>query len=145
MPQLTSPTIASGWLSRSVRPSIAVGQVAVVRPWTLADAPAVKDAFDDPEIQRWHVRAADSVDEVREWITAWQQGWCDESRLNWALADRDGGVVLGCVSLKGIDRRNGTAGVAYWMMPAARGRGLCSQAVVVLCACAFREVSTSAV
>lgn len=141
MPLLTSPTIVTGSLSRSVQPSIAVGQVAVLRPWKVGDAPAVKDAFADPEIQRWHVRAADTLDEVRGWITAWQQGWSDESQLNWALADTDSDALLGRVSLKGVDHRDGTAGVAYWMMPAARGRGLCSQAVAALCAWAFHEAS----
>ncbi|WP_344255540.1 GNAT family protein, partial [Mycolicibacterium llatzerense] len=37
------------------------------------------------------------------------------------------------------DRGDGLAGVAYWMLPAARGRGLCTTAVKVVCRWAFEE------
>jgi ribosomal-protein-alanine N-acetyltransferase len=140
MPRLMSPAIVSGSLSGLDQPSILVDGQAVLRPWRIADAAAVWEAFRDPDIQRWHVRAADSVDEVREWIAGWQRGWAAESQLNWVLADRTNDAVLGRVSLKDVDHRDGCADLAYWMMPAARGRGLCPQAVMVLCRWAFDEV-----
>ena len=46
---------------------------------------------------------------------------------------------MGRVSLKGVDLHDGSAGVAYWMVRAWRGRGLCSKAVVALCEWAFAE------
>ena len=116
-----------------------VSREAILRPWNVTDAPTVVEAFTDLEIQRWHVRAADTVDEVCELIRAWQRGWAEESQLNWALAGRDSDAVLGRVSLKGVDHRDGSAGVAYWMMPAVRGRGLCTHAVMAVCEWAFRE------
>jgi RimJ/RimL family protein N-acetyltransferase len=109
----------------------------VLRPWGLVDAGAVMQAFGDPDIQRWHVRRAESVDEAAEWIIAWQRGWAEESQLNWALADRRTGTLLGRASLKGVDLRDGSAGLAYWMVPAARGQGLCTQAMLTLCRWAF--------
>jgi len=43
--------------------------VRVDRPCFLTDNDAaVVEAFGDLEIQRWHVRRADSVDEARQWI-----------------------------------------------------------------------------
>jgi ribosomal-protein-alanine N-acetyltransferase len=97
------------------------------------------DAFDDPEIQRWHLRRANSVDEARQWITGWKAGWAKEAELNWALVDRAKDSLMGRVSLKGVDLHDGSAGVAYWMVPAWRGRGICSQAVLALCQWAFNE------
>jgi ribosomal-protein-alanine N-acetyltransferase len=79
----------------------------------LTDAPAVVEAFRDPEIQRWHVRRADSVSEAREWIVAWQRGWSDESQFHWALVDQATDTLLGRVALKGVDLYDGTAGLAY--------------------------------
>jgi len=137
MPLLTSPTIAPGSLSQSEHPSIPVGQGAVLRPWKLTDAPAVMQAFADPDIQRWHVRVVDTLEEAREWISVRQSGWTEESQLNWALADIESDELLGRVSIKVLDHGDGLAGAAYWMLPSARGRGLCTSAVTVVCRWAF--------
>jgi RimJ/RimL family protein N-acetyltransferase len=139
VPSLISPAMAAGSLCRSPQPSVPMGTTAVLRPWQLSDAEAVVEAFDDPEIQRWHVRRFDSVDEARQWITGWKAGWTQEAELNWALVDRASDSLMGRVSLKGVDLHDGSAGVAYWMVPAWRGGGLCSQAVLALCQWAFNE------
>ncbi|MUL84788.1 MULTISPECIES: GNAT family N-acetyltransferase [unclassified Mycolicibacterium] len=139
MPSLIPPAISAGSLCRSPHPSLPVGAIALLRPWRLSDADAVVDAFRDPEIQRWHVRRADSGDEARQWINDWKAGWADEAQLNWALVDHAGDSLMGRVSLKSVDMHDGSAGVAYWMAPAWRGRGLCSQAVTALCQWAFHE------
>lgn len=137
VPRLIVPAMASGLFSRSDQPEIPVGPDVVLRPWRLDDAAAVMEAFADPEIQHWHVRSADSVDEAGEWITARQRGWVAEAELNWAVAEQRTGTLLGRMSLKGVDLCDGSAGLAYWMVPAARGRGLCTQAAQVLCRWAF--------
>jgi [ribosomal protein S5]-alanine N-acetyltransferase len=139
VPSLIPPAMAAGSLCRSPQPSVLMGTTAVLRPWQLSDAEAVVEAFDDPEIQRWHARRFDSVDEARQWITGWKAGWAEEAELNWALVDRASDSLMGRVSLKGVDLHDGSAGVAYWMVPAWRGRGLCSQAVLTLCQWAFNE------
>lgn len=110
MPRLTAAAIASGTLAGSEQPFITVGSGALLRPWKLTDAEAVVQAFTDPDIQRWHVRSAESEDEVRGWITTWQSGWAAETEANWALADSRTDKLLGRMSLKGIDLHDGTAG-----------------------------------
>lgn len=136
MPLLVSPAIASGSLRASPQPSIDVGEVAVLRPWLPSDAPAVFEAFQDPAIQRWHVRRADSVDEAGEWVEKWRGGWATEDEAQWAIADHEG-ALLGRIALKDVDLREGSADVAYWMVPAARGRGLCTSSVIALCQWSF--------
>jgi [ribosomal protein S5]-alanine N-acetyltransferase len=137
MPTLIAPVMDSGMFSQAGQPSIAVGSVATLRPWESTDAEAVAHAFADPEIQRWHVRRADSVGEARQWIDEWRAGWADGTELNWALADRASNALMGRMSLKGVDLRNGSAGLSYWMVPASRRRGLCVQASITLCQWAF--------
>lgn len=139
VPSLIPPAMAAGSLCRSPQPSVSVGTAAVLRPWQLSDAEGVVEAFADPEIQRWHVRRFDSVDEARLSINGWKAGWASETELNWALVDRTSDSLLGRVSLKGLDLHDGSGGVAYWMVPGSRGRGLCSKAVIALCQWAFDE------
>ncbi|UNB52918.1 GNAT family N-acetyltransferase [Mycolicibacterium sp. YH-1] len=139
MPRLIAPAMASGLFSGSDHPELSVGPDVVLRAWRTADSAAVLEAFADPEIQRWHVRRADSVEEAAEWIAARQRGWAAETELNWALAEQRTGMLLGRMTLGGVDLCDGSAGLAYWMVPAARGRGLCTQAAQVLCRWAFDD------
>lgn len=85
MPRLVVPAMAPGLFSGADHPEISVGSAMVLRPWRLDDAGAVMEAFADPDIQRWHVRRADSVEEAAEWITARQRGWAAETELSWAV------------------------------------------------------------
>lgn len=55
-----------------------------------------------------------------EWITAWQRGWAAETELNWAVAAQRSGMLLGRMSLKGVKFHDGSAGLSYWMVTAAR-------------------------
>jgi RimJ/RimL family protein N-acetyltransferase len=139
VPRLIAPAMASGLFSGSDHPEIGVGKDVVLRPWRLDDAAAVMEAFADPEIQRWHVRRADSVEEAVEWITARQRGWAAETELSWAVAEKQTGTLLGRMTLGKVDLHGGSAGLAYWMVSAARGRGLCTRAAQVLCRWAFDD------
>jgi RimJ/RimL family protein N-acetyltransferase len=139
VPRLIAPAMASGLFSGSDHPELSVGQGVVLRPWRLDDAAAVMEAFADPDIQCWHVRRADSLEEAAEWITARQRGWAAETELSWAVAEEQTGALLGRMTLGKVDLDGGSAGLAYWMVPAARGRGLCTQAAQVLCRWAFDD------
>ncbi|WP_306789612.1 GNAT family N-acetyltransferase [Mycolicibacterium aubagnense] len=139
VPTLIPPAISAGHLSRSPHPSLSVASVALLRPWRPSDANAVVDAFSDPEIQRWHVRRADSADEARRWINEWNAGWTAEAQLNWAVVDLTSDALMGRVSLKCLDLHDGSAEAAYWMVPTWRGRGLCTRALTTLCQWAFRD------
>jgi hypothetical protein len=118
MPDLIAPAVASGSIARSDQPWIPVTPDVVLRPWELVDAESVMQTFRDPDIQRWHVRCADSADEAAEWIIAWQRGWAEESQLNWALADRRTGTLLGRASLKCVNLQTGRPGwLTGWPRP----------------------------
>lgn len=132
MPSLVPPAMTAGSLAASGQPTLPVGGGALLRPWLIGDAEAVMDAFRDPAIQRWHVRRADCVDEARGWIQRWRSTWGDETEGHWAVAGADTGTLLGRLSLKGWNLTDGSAEVAYWTVPAARGGGVCSRAVTAL-------------
>lgn len=139
MPSLVAPTIPAGALAATDQPTLPVAADALLRPWLLTDAAAVQEAFRDPAIQRWHVRRADSVAEAQAWIEAWQSEWPSETGAHWALVEAKSDTLLGRVALKSFALHDGTAEVAYWTVPSARGRGLCPRAVTALTQWALYE------
>ncbi|GGS97347.1 GNAT family N-acetyltransferase [Streptomyces griseoviridis] len=140
MPYLTRPVLAAGTLCRTVQPTLATGDGLSLRPWREEDAPAVFDAFQDPVMRQWHLRAADSVDEVRGWIAEWQRGWAGERNAQWAVVDAAGGRLLGRVALREIVLADGVAEVAYWTVAAARRQRVAARAATALARWALDEV-----
>ncbi|MFB7086281.1 GNAT family N-acetyltransferase [Streptomyces sp. NPDC056296] len=140
MPHLTRPVLPAGSLSRTPQPTFPTGDGLVLRPWRTEDAPAVHAAFQDPVMHQWHIRAADSEEEVRGWITEWQQGWADERNVQWAVADEGDDRLLGRVALREVMLGDGVAEVAYWTTAAARGRGVAARATNALARWALDEI-----
>lgn len=128
MPALVAPLMPVGCLAASAQPSLPVEGELRLRPWQLKDAAAVVKAFQDPAIQRWHLRRADSEEEAREWIAQWQRGWQGETGVHWAVVDEHD-TLLGRVSLSSLILMGGQAEISYWTVPSARGTGVCSRAV----------------
>lgn len=139
MPSLVTPAMSDGDLACLDQPAFPVAGGVLLRPWLLTDAAAVMEAFQDPAIQRWHVRRADSVDEAQEWIEGWQRSWGEETGAHWAMVDAGSDALLGRVALKSLVLADGKAEIAYWTAPAARGDGLCPRAVRVLTRWALGE------
>jgi RimJ/RimL family protein N-acetyltransferase len=135
----TPPVIASGLLGGSSQPVLPVPGGLLLRPWEEADAPAFLSAYRDDEIRRWHTRRPSTEDQVGEWFEAYRQDWTDEKGGHWAIT-REGVEVLGRIALRGLDFDDGTAGVAYWVLPAARGAGVASRGLGALTAWALDEI-----
>ncbi|MGW4548251.1 GNAT family N-acetyltransferase [Streptomyces violaceorubidus] len=140
MPYLTRPVLAAGTLSRTPQPTLPTGDGLVLRPWRSEDAPAVHAAFQDPVLRRWHVRAADSEEEVRGWITEWQRAWEGERSVQWAVADAADDRLLGRVALREMVLGDGVAEVAYWTTAQARGRGVAARGTRTLAHWALDEI-----
>src|ERR1700741_5246070 len=137
MPGLAVPAVPARSLAGRPQPALTAGSGVLLRPWGLGDAQAVMDAYQDEAIQRWHVQRADSLAEAREWITGWQGGWAAGTRADWAGVGAPGGPLLGRAALKHLKFSDGTADVAYWTVPAARGKGVCPRAVDAMASWAF--------
>ena len=99
----------------------------------------VQAAFGCPDIQRWHVRRLDSIEEAGEWTAQWKQRWSDDDAASWAIVDGDD-KPLGQVGLRAISLTEASAGISYWVAPAARGRGLAARAVETISGWAFEEI-----
>lgn len=60
-----------------------------------------------------------------------------EGSPTWALRESDDGEVIGMISLHSHRRDSGESEVGFWLAPHARGRGLMTRAVNVVCNYAF--------
>ena len=135
----TPPVIPSGSLSGSPQPVLPAVPGLLLRPWEPADVPAFLSAYQDREIRRWHTRRPLSEAHVLAWFDAYRLDWQREQGGHWAIA-RDDGEVLGRIASRGWDFDDGIAGVAYWVLPAARGAGVATHAVLALSAWALEEI-----
>lgn len=134
MPVLLPPPFAP--FAAPAQPVLDVPDVdARLRPWHPADAAAVRAAYDDPAVRRWHSRAIESDAEAAETVTRWRTGWSEGREAGWAVAGRGDGL-LGRVAVKLYDPQ-GVGVIAYWTVPAARGRGVAPAALAVASAWAF--------
>jgi RimJ/RimL family protein N-acetyltransferase len=128
VPYLVSPALPAGSLSEQPQP-VLTGTAVTLRRWTAEDVPDLVTAYADPDIQRWHCRSLDDVEAVAL-IEQWNEAWIDETAASWAVTD--GARVLGRVGFREVDLSAGVAEVAYWVLPAARGRGVARDALATL-------------
>ncbi|MEV6286510.1 GNAT family N-acetyltransferase [Kribbella sp. NPDC051770] len=124
MPRLSEPALAHGVLGEQ---PVLKG----LRPWQVGDAHAVREAFADPGVQQWHVLRIDDDAEAVAWIEQWAGRWAAEKAASWAVVGDDG-EVLGQIGLRRIELDEAKADLSYWMLPAARGRGVAGGAVRTL-------------
>ena len=76
--------------------------------------------------------------EAAEWVTERAGRWERERGAEWAVADQD--AVLGRVAFGSLDLSDGSAEAAYWVLPAARGRGVAPRALRAVTAWMFAHV-----
>lgn len=134
------PVVPAGRMSRGEQPSFVLPGAVRLRPWTGDDAPVLAAAGLDPDIRHWNRPAELSVDAAREKIAGWRRRWAAEAAAIWALAPADGGTPVGLIGLADLDLRGGSGEFLYWLLPAARGRGLMVDAVVRIGRWAFEDL-----
>jgi RimJ/RimL family protein N-acetyltransferase len=120
------------------QPHIRVGDRLTLRPWRVSDAPAVLEAFQCPEIQRWHVRSMDAHDEALAWIAGWPARWAAGTDASWAIS-RDG-EAIGQTGLRHLSLPEAQAALSYWVLPGARGAGTAVRAAHALTTWTFESL-----
>jgi RimJ/RimL family protein N-acetyltransferase len=139
MPRRFQPVIAEGALRTLKQPTIEASGNAQLRPWRDADAPAVRAAYDDPDITYWHARIFVSDAEALEWIREFHERWRSESDATWAVVDETG-KLAGQIALRSITLEFGQAEISYWTLPGSRGKGVATSALQGLATWAFEDI-----
>ncbi|MFD8565039.1 GNAT family N-acetyltransferase [Streptosporangium canum] len=112
---------------------IAAGRLQL-RPWHPADVEVAAEALNDPEIRRWAPTPMTAPD-GKAWIAGQIAGWADDSSFAFAITDATTGQVLGHIRVKSVV--DGAGEVGYWVLPAARGKGVAAQALGAVARWAF--------
>ncbi|HEU0041996.1 MAG TPA: GNAT family N-acetyltransferase [Jiangellaceae bacterium] len=115
------------------------GEVAVLRPFEESDADSVTEACNDPVSQHWlgGLPSPYTREIALEYIHDRHEEAASARGVHWAAAFPTGGPAMGSFSLMGLDRHDGGAEVGYWLHPAARGRGMATDAVRLMVKHAF--------
>ncbi|MGX4690027.1 GNAT family N-acetyltransferase [Streptomyces sp. JNUCC 63] len=102
-----------------------------LRAWREDDAPALLRGLNDPESLRWSPTRPAPVDEAGALsFVARRAELLQQGRFApYCVTDAATGEVLGSVELHQIELPMGHAGVGYWLLPEARGRGTVTRAV----------------
>ncbi|NEB77991.1 GNAT family N-acetyltransferase [Streptomyces sp. SID14478] len=133
MPIETSPVIAPGTLSAVPQPTLATADGdLLLRPLEPGDAAAVHAAFQDPTLRYWHARRMDSPQEALGWIEGTHETWRTETAAQWFVTGAADGEPLGRMALREMILADGVAEIGYWVLPAARGRGVAPRALAAL-------------
>ena len=102
-----------------------------LRRWTAADVPAVFEACQDPEIQRWvPVPSPYLPEHASGYPQLTERGWADGSHGSLAIVDVSSDRLLGAIGLSPIETHR--VSIGYWIVPAERGRGVATDAVRLL-------------
>lgn len=102
-----------------------------LREWREGDAPVVLRAFQSPDLLRQAPWPIVTLRDAVGWVASW-------AGAGHAFAVTVDGRVVGNVAVTRIDGR-GSGWVSYWVVPAARGRGVAVAATRRLARWAFDE------
>jgi RimJ/RimL family protein N-acetyltransferase len=112
-----------------------------LRVWTAEDLDPVLRGMNDPAVRRWNASLREPLDEAgaRAYLRSRAEGRDRGDQAHFCVEDAGTGQALGGVGLHRIDPRRETGGIGYWVLPAARGRGVATRAVELCTRWAFEE------
>lgn len=96
-----------------------------LRPWRLADAPALTAAWADPAVRLWNPPPQEA--DAASWIMRCEERWTLGLSLDYVI-DVDG-AVAGEVGLRNFTSEPDRAELGIWLAEAHRGRGLATASV----------------
>jgi len=122
-------------------------------PLALSDGTIAIRQFESRDLSALYEATAESINELRAWMnwcrpdysvedcrrflteadTAWELG----SEYNFAIVDREHGLLHGSIALNRIDRSFDSANVGYWVRRSQAGRGVASRALRLVSRFAF--------
>ncbi|MCK7623880.1 GNAT family N-acetyltransferase [Streptomyces sp. RS10V-4] len=117
----------------------------LLRPFGPADAPAVHSACQDPAIPRWTpVPSPYGREDAERYVgTTAPEGWRDDTLYTFAVVTRDGGTLVGAMSLVRLAQLRTPerqAELGYWTAREQRGKGYTSEAARAVVRWAFRDL-----
>jgi RimJ/RimL family protein N-acetyltransferase len=129
-----------------VQPEAIAYEPLHIRPLANTDTEPIYLACQDPLVQRWTVSIPVPYTRAdAEWFVTdhCPASWAEDREYTWAIADPSTSELLGVISLRILGA--GLGEVGYWLAPAARGRGVATQALARVCRHAFDRLGHEAI
>jgi RimJ/RimL family protein N-acetyltransferase len=118
----------------------------LLRPWTEQDAAVMVAAHSDVAMRRWLRNSITSQEAALRVIETRRADRLAGRAFSFAVAevDADGtaGSPVGSVAIRGLGEAATSGAVGYWVVAAARGRGIAPRALNAACQWVFRLPST---
>lgn len=114
----------------------------VLRAFREDDVDDLVAACNDPDAARWLVRLPQpyTTDDARHYVRSRPAGFSDGTDMVFAVADADGGRLLGSAGLMRPSGDGRIIEVGYWIAPWARGHGVATTATRLLVAWGIDEL-----
>jgi RimJ/RimL family protein N-acetyltransferase len=119
------------------------GDGVVLRPFALVDAPSLRAAYDRPDIAEHALLGSQRTHpDTERWLRVQADRRAAGHEVSFAVCEtgRRDGPCVGQISLHAVDWANRRAAVGYWLLPAARGRGLMTASLDRVVRWAFDEI-----
>lgn len=125
------------------------GRRVLIRPYTVGDAPAVREAVSEsrPELRPWmpwadsHQTIAESID----FCVRSRAEWLLRQNLNLGIFERENGRYLGGTGFPRLSWEARAFEIGYWLRTSAVGHGYMTEAVRVLTRSAFEQMGANRV
>ncbi|MBA3308759.1 MAG: GNAT family N-acetyltransferase [Nocardioidaceae bacterium] len=120
---------------------VIAGDRVTLRALAEKDAPAIVEACSDERTRHWLAAMPDPYTEqdASEYMQSSAARSAGGEGVNWAVADNATAAFLANVGLPRMGRTD--AEIGYWTHPAARGRGVMTEAVALVVRHAFIDVA----
>ena len=111
-----------------------------LEPLARKHLPGVEDLLRDPEVLHFtRVPEPPPANFAKAWLSRYESGRREGTREGFAVVD-GGGEFLGLALVPRVDREGRTAELGYIVAPAARGRGVATEALRLLTKWALEEL-----
>jgi RimJ/RimL family protein N-acetyltransferase len=119
-------------------PDRLAGDGVALRAWRAADAPAIERICADPVVRRWS--------SLPRGVPAWiERQRAKPDGYSFAVTAPGDDRALGRAALGHLDLARREAELSYWLLPAARGRGLALAAARLLAAWGFEALGLATI
>ncbi len=124
----------------NLSPPNLIGVAVMVRPWNVDDAPALAEAWSNPDIAAGSTPPGDrSVEAARRWIEGAKLRARTQLAMDLVASDPHDDRVMGEVGISRIDPVRRAALIGWWVAKDERRRGVASEAVALTTAWLLNE------
>lgn len=109
------------------QPTLALSGEVVLRSWSGDDVPALMAAKQERDVRRYAASLPNDEGDAERVIARRRGTFPSGQGAAWAIADESG--LIGSVGFGVLDEHLRVGSVGYWLIPAARGRGLATAAL----------------